>query len=420
MGKYPLYHKTGKDLDLIILQDYFNSGIVSTDKTLEDIIMNQRAEIIRKHEDNHSIWQNQSNRRWCTKIGAEKRLIVRKERGDLENAIIEFYLSEKKLTATVDDVFNEWCQYESKHNNLSMKTINEYSNDYKRFMVKTDFVSLPIHTVTERDIIRLLKSIVHGNEKIPQKRYSAVKTVIRTLFNYARIYMEIDCISVKNIMDDVRFPSTAFKITNKDDKTQVFKHSETNLIKDALKNTDDLLELGILLTIETGVRIGELCSIKRDCITENLLLIKYSEHKANFGNEYHYYIGAPKKDKERTVVLNDDAKRIIKKILSLHDSEWLFPSKADNTQWMRSYYFDKAIRAVCRRLGIAERSMHKLRKTYASYILDYKDEDDKQLAEKLVQGQLGHADITTTQQCYHYDIFDTDEKIKLLGSIKIG
>lgn len=416
MRRYPRYHRTSNEINQILLQNYFITGNVCHDKTLDDIIMNQRAEIIKKHAENHSIWQNQSNKRWFTKIGEEKRLIVRKERGDLENAIIEFYLSEKKLTATVDDVFNEWCQYESKHNNLSMKTINEYANDYKRFMVKTDFVSLPIHTVTERNIIRLLKSIVQGNEKIPQKRYAAVKTVIRTLFNYARIYMEIDCISVKNIMDDVRFPSTAFKRTNTDDSSQVFKHSEIKLIKDALKNTDDLLELGILLTIETGVRIGELCSIKRDCITENHLLIKYSEHKAKFGNEYHYYIGAPKKDKERTVVLNDDAKRIIKKILSLHDSEWIFPSKADNTQWMRSYYFDKAIRAVCRRLGIAERSMHKLRKTYASYILSQKEDG---VTDKLAQVQLGHSDILTTQQSYHYDIFDTDEKIKILGSIKI-
>ena len=416
MRRYPRYHRTSNEINQILLQNYFITGNVCHDKTFEDIIMNQRSEIIRKHEDNHSIWQNQSNRRWCTKIGAEKRLIVRKERGDLENAIIEFYLSEKKLTATVDDVFNEWCQYESEHNNLSMKTINEYANDYKRFMVKTDFVSLPIHTVTERDIIRLLKSIVQGNEKIPQKRYAAVKTVIRTLFNYARIYMEIDCISVKNIMDDVRFPSTTFKRTTTDDSSQVFKHSEIKLIKDALKNTDDLLELGILLTIETGVRIGELCSIKRDCITENHLLIKCSEHKARFGNKYHYYIGAPKKDKERAVVLNDDAKRIIKKILSLHDSEWLFPSKADTTQWTRSYYFDKAIRAVCRRLSITERSMHKLRKTYASYILSQKEDG---VTDKLAQVQLGHADILTTQQSYHYDIFDTDEKIKILGSIKI-
>ena len=61
--------------------------------------------------------------------------------------------------------------------------------------------------------------------------------------------------------------------------------------------------------------------------------------------------------------------------------------------------------------------MHKLRKTYASYILSQKEDG---VTDKLAQVQLGHADILTTQQSYHYDIFDTDEKVKILGSIKIG
>ena len=63
--------------------------------------------------------------KWCPKLGEEKRLLMRKERSDLENAIIEFYLSHKKLTSSVDDVFKDWCQYESQRTEHAMKTINE-------------------------------------------------------------------------------------------------------------------------------------------------------------------------------------------------------------------------------------------------------------------------------------------------------
>lgn len=86
---------------------------------------------------------------------------------------------------------------------------------------------------------------------------------------------------------------------------------------------------------------------------------------------------------------------------------------------MRSYYFDKAIRAVCRRLGITERSMHKLRKTYASYLLE-EESKEKGVTEKIAQIQLGHADILTTQRSYHYDIHDTNEKDRILENIQIG
>lgn len=77
--------------------------------------------------------------------------------------------------------------------------------------------------------------------------------------------MELDCIPVKNIMDDLLFPTGAFKQANTKNSPQVFKHSETQLLKEALKDTENLLELGILLTLETGVRVGELCALKRDC-----------------------------------------------------------------------------------------------------------------------------------------------------------
>ncbi len=417
MRIYPRFNKTTNEVNHLLLLSLINCGSVCADKTLEENIMTLRAEIITKHEEHHSIWQNKTTLKWCTKLGVQKRLLMRKERSDLENAIIEFYLSDKKLTATVDNVFKDWCEYESARTEHTMKTINEYCNDYERFLAKTDFVSRPIHDVREQDIVRLMKAIVYDGEKVPHKRYKSVKTIIRTIFNHAKIHMDIECISVKNVMDDLRFPSTAFKETNTEDSKQVFKHSEIKKIKEELKDTNDILELGILLTLETGPRAGEVCTLKREHVTENCLLIRQSEHRAKFGNERRYYIGEPKKGKTRDIVLNDDAKRILKKIMSLHDSEWLFPNPEDATDWMRSYFFDKAIRKVCRRLGIPERSMHKLRKTYSSYILAQKDLG---VTDKLVQAQLGHADISTTHQAYYYNIFDEEEQVNVLSSIRIG
>lgn len=417
MTRHPHFHKTTTELAQMILLECFNSGIVSADKTLDEIMMSRRNELIRKHEATHSIWQNKTTLKWCTKLGANKQLIVRKERGDLENAIVEYYLIDAKLTATVDDVFNDWLHYEYEHDEHSLKTINEYEGEYRRFIAGRKFASIPIHSVTEMDIVRLLRSIVTGGEKIHQKRYAAVKTIIRTLFNYARIHLEIDCITVMNILADIHFPDAAFKEKDTDDAKQVFKHSEIKLIKEELKNTDNPLELGILLALETGLRVGELCTLKRECIRDDYLIIKYSQHKYKRDGKFYYSVGAPKKGKERTVVLNSDAKKIIQKILALHDSEWLFPDEADATQWRKAHCFDGAIRRVCERLGIAKRSMHKLRKTYASYILT---DEESEVTDKIAQGQLGHSDIQTTRNHYYYDIYDKEEKVRILGNIRIG
>ncbi|MDE7204107.1 MAG: site-specific integrase, partial [Lachnospiraceae bacterium] len=185
-------------------------------------------------------------------------------------------------------------------------------------------------------------------------------------------------------------------------------------IASSLVNTHDLLELGILLTIETGLRVGELCTLKRDCVFKDCLKIQRSEHRAKFDGKYRFYVEKPKKNKTRTVQLNKDAKEIVTKILDMHKSDWLFPGPNDDSDWMRSYYFDKAIRKVCKRLRLRERSMHKLRKTYASYLFW------NEVPEKLIQEQLGHADISTTHRSYHYNILDEDEKTNILGTIHIG
>lgn len=342
---------------------------------------------------------------------------MRKERSDLEDAIVEFYLVGIEANTTINDVFLNWKDWESKHNYHSPKTINEYEWEYQRFIGQTSFSSRPIQEIAEKDIVRLLTDLVYNEKKIPLKRYKAVKTVIRTIFNHAKIQMDIDCISVKNIMDDLSFPSAAFKGVDKDDKKQVFKYSEINQLKEHLKDTDNLTELGILLTIETGVRVGELCTIKRDCITDTHLLIRTSEHKAKINGAYRYYVDEPKKEKHRDVVLNDEAKHILNKIQSLHDSEWLFPDKENRSQWMHAHQFDRAIRRVCRELKIRVRSMHKLRKTYSTCIILQKD---RGVTDKLVQEQLGHSDISTTHRAYFYNIYDNDESVRILSGTKIG
>ncbi len=66
--------------------------------------------------------------------------------------------------------------------------------------------------------------------------------------------------------------------------------------------------------------------------------------------------------------------------------------------------FDYYIRKACRARDIPVLSMHKLRSTYTSAMLA------SNCPEKVVQDQLGHAEISTTQQHYNFNPFLTSEK----------
>lgn len=408
------FRKSRKELDNIILQSLIKAGNVSVDKVLEDV-MNKREEILRNHESHRSVWQGRKTKKWYTKLGPEETMIVRKKRSDLENAIVEYYLLKENLSATFDDVFRNLCEHMKEAGTHKGKTIDEYGYDYNRTIAGSDFAKMHMSEITEKDLIHFLKETVyHRKEKLPKKRFDACKTILRAVFNHAKLEMDIECISVKHVMDDLRFPSTAFKEEIIENDSQVFKISETTKIKTALTETDDLKELGILLALETGLRLGELCVLKREDISDTHLHVNHSEHKAKFDGKNRYFIGEPKKDKKRKVVLSKRAKSLATRILALHNSEWLFPSDKHEGSWMRSYCFDKTIRKVCRQCDIPVRSMHKLRKTYASYLLS------QGIDEKIVQTQLGHADIITTRRCYHYNIWDTDQTIDILSDVVVG
>lgn len=101
----------------------------------------------------------------------------------------------------------------------------------------------------------------------------------------------------------------------------------------------------------------------------------------------------------------------------MHNSKWLFPDKKNLSQWMHAHQFDRAIRRVCRELQIQVRSMHKLRKTYASCIISQKELG---VTDKLIQKQLGHSNIATTHRAYYYNIHDEDETVQILSGVKIG
>lgn len=159
------------------------------------------------------------------------------------------------------------------------------------------------------------------------------------------------------------------------------------------------------MVIETGLRLGEVVALKRCDIFKSYIRVSRSEHKEKADNgSIRYFLDLPKKKKIGNVNLTAEAIKLLDKIQSLSDSEFLFPDKNDPNTWNRSYNIDDAIRQVCTELNITVRSMQILRRTYASIMLQH-----EKLPIKTVQMQLRHSDEATTLRYYSYNIYDDDE-----------
>ena len=80
---------------------------------------------------------------------------------------------------------------------------------------------------------------------------------------------------------------------------------------------------------------------------------------------------------------------------------------------LRTYHFDRKIRRMCKVLNIPVRSMHKLRKTYASYLLE------NGVGEKVAQAQLRHKDAATTHKYYEFSMRSKERRHEILNEVDL-
>ena len=170
----------------------------------------------------------------------------------------------------------------------------------------------------------------------------------------------------------------------------------------------------ITLIFITGLRVGEAVALKHEDINPQNLSITVNRTETRFEDENGVVHLCVEED-----VKTEAGKRIVyvpKKYQYLLTSLWWNSSA---TEYVFEYKEKRIItnsirnklRRICKKLNIVYRSPHKIRKTYCSILLD--DNVDK----RFITSQVGHVDISVTEQSYHRDRKNSVEKVDRLSAI---
>ena len=164
-----------------------------------------------------------------------------------------------------------------------------------------------------------------------------------------------------------------------------------------------IINLGVILAFQTGLRRGELSTLKLSDIKDGIMTISRTEVKYKDENG-HTTFGVRDETKTeagmRKVILTDYAMNTIRQIRLLNPfGEYLFMK--DGKRCKGKAFTDK-IKRICMKLDIQERSIHKARKSYATQLLN------AGVNEKLIAKQLGHKCISTTKKYYYFNNQDID------------
>lgn len=403
--------ESNKEYDDSSLLNYaIQKGILSLDSVLNDIADMERKELLAQHT--YAITKTTTKQgktiysTYLPKPDGERLCRRRNTLEELEAVIINFY-KDLQEEIYIEDVFYEWINRKLDFGEIQKTSYDRYVNDYNRFF---HYTSVPItrkkfNNITEDDLESYIKYTIR-DLSLTRKAYAGLRTIIRGVFKYGK-KKKYTSISITEFFGDLELPNNLFKRKIIDKEKEVFMQDEIPIIINYLKSNPDIYNLGILLTFQTGLRVGELSTLKKEDLHGHVIKIRRTEDK--YRNENNKWVVTIKEHAKtdagnRDLIIPSTALTTLNLILELNPSgTYLFEHY---NKRIRGNTFNKRLSAICDKLQIPHRTMHKIRKTYGTTLID------GDVDEGFITEQMGHSDISTTKKLYYFSNKTMENKEK--------
>ena len=365
-----------------------------------------KSKVLQKHKN--SIWQGSGkDTRWKTTVANNKVVAKNTERELLEYLADYYGLS--KNCPTLTTLYPEWIEWKKLHARPNA-TFSRIDNDWRKYYLGTKIATTPIVKLTKLALDEWVHRIIRQYD-LTSKQYYNVVLIIRQILNYA---IDKELITT-NVFLKVKVDSKIFRVQRKPkSETQVYLIDELAALQKAAyedyQETHDTSSLGIIIVSLTGMRAGEAVALKECDVGETYLHIERQEIKVEKQTEDGkwtrdgYTIADYTKSKAgtRDVYMSKEVRELFKEIKrnnlknGLADEEhFIFYNSKGERMHERS--LSRKLQTLCKRINIPFRSLHKLRKTYISKLLD------EGVNINTVREMVGHADEKVTYNNYCFD-----------------
>ena len=191
----------------------------------------------------------------------------------------------------------------------------------------------------------------------------------------------------------------------------IFYPDEIRRLAQMIMDEPTTTGIGILLTLNTGLRLGELCALQyKDIDLRNgVVHVRKTVQRICSGDRTSLMVLPPKSDSaRRTIPLPGDMAALLQKLVQSRPNGENYLLTGKNVP-MEPRTMQYQYRALLKAAGIPYRNFHTLRHTYASRCVE-RGIDVKSLSE-----MLGHADVRTTLQVYVHS--SLEHKMRVIQSI---
>lgn len=315
-------------------------------------------------------------------------------------------------------MFYEFMKH--KTNEVGSGTIKRMMADWQRFYEpEKEFIAISVQNLTKINVDDFFNAVLEKHN-LKKKAFYNMCGIIKQTLEYAvdAEYIEKNPYRVK--VNKKKFASSSKKPSEK----EVFQADEKERLLDEMErrlknNPSNTAPLAVMLDFELGTRKGEILAIcKSDIVGSRIHIHRQLIEEFDTSNLNHMKSKGfrvvdytKSEDGDRWLPLTEKAQKLIKRVEMINEEyghqykDFLF---VRDGKCLTPDAVDTQIKRGCEYIGIPVKTMHKIRKTYASTLLH------NGVNLSIVKDMLGHADESTTLKHYIYNIensAETDNKV---------
>ncbi|WP_289292518.1 MULTISPECIES: site-specific integrase [Bacteroides] len=311
------------------------------------------------------------------------------------------------------DVYNAWLPV--KRRQVKMSSLACYQLIFMN-VLQPKFGKTHVESLSKKVVMPFIYELLDSGSK-SVKYCRDILIVLRMLIRFAGDELDLD---VPDSIWKVVWPTK-----NKTGNSHVERYSNAEyrkIVDYAIANPSPL-SLGILITICTGMRIGEICALqwkdvdldeKTIHVSKTMLRIYVLDNIGTDRKNTKIQIGSPKtSSSDRYIPILKSILPIIKKFHAVCNPDYYVCTCSDKyvePRLFRSYYTDFILEKV--KIGHCIK-FHMRRHTFASTLIENK------MDIKTVSTILGHSDINTTLNIYVHPSEDAKRDAVNVGLKKI-